>query len=130
MRGGLGVGNALELADGCRLDQILAHPEVDDELLSGARDIIWELAESVDSPADLADYGYAGWAVENLLRHLAERTRSDDDRRAVAALQTYLTSEQSRYEPETGADRFPACGLDEQRLARVLALCEEYLAAS
>ena len=130
VRGGLGVGNALELAEGCRLDQILAHPEVDDELLSGARDIIWELAESVDSPADLADYGYAGWAVENLLRHLAERTRSDDDRRAVAALQTYLTSEQSRYEPETGADRFPACGLDEQRLARVLALCEEYLAAS
>jgi len=129
VRGGLGVGNALELADGCRLDQILAHPEVDDDLLKGARDIIETLADSWDSPKDLADYEYAGWAVENLLRHLAERPHSADDRRAVAALQTYLTSEESRYERESGADRFPACGLDEQRLTRVLALCEEYLAA-
>ena len=128
VRGGLGVGNALELADGCRLDQILAHPEVDDELLTGARDIIEELVEQRDSLADLADYEYAGWAVENLLRHLSERPHGADDRRAVAALQNYLTSEESRYERESGADRFPACGLDDQRLARVLAQCEEYLA--
>ena len=128
VRGGLGVGNALELADGCRLDQILAHPEVGDELLSGARDIIESLVEDPDSLSDLADYEYAGWAVENLLRHLSERAGGDDDRHAVAALQRYLTSEESRYERESGADRFRACGLDEQRLARVVALCEEYLA--
>ena len=84
---------------------------------------------SRDSPSDLADYGYAGWAVENLLRHLAERTAQRRARRAVAALQTLSDVRRVRYERETGADRFPACGLDEQRLARVLALCEEYLAA-
>jgi hypothetical protein len=128
VRGGLGVGNALELADGCRLDQILAHPVVDDELLTGACAIIESLVEESDSPSDLADYEYAGWAVENLLRHLSEREGDADDRRTVDALQSYLTSEESRYEGESGAGRFPACGLDEQRLARVLAMCEEYLA--
>jgi hypothetical protein len=128
VRGGLGVGNALELADGCRLDQILAHPDVDDELLSGARDIIEALTDAWDSPKDLAEYEYAGWAAENLLRHLSERPHSAEDRRAVTALQNYLTSGELRYERESGADRFAACGLDDQRLARVLALCEEYLA--
>ena len=54
--------------------------------------------------------------------------RSDAARGTVLDLQRYLTADDHRYEPETGADRFPACGLDEQRLARVLALCAEYLA--
>lgn len=128
VRGGLGVGNALALADGCRLDQILAHPVVDDELLAGAREIIHALVAEWDSPSDLADYEYAGWTVESLLRHLSERPADAAARSTVRDLQRYLAADEHRYEPESGADRFPACGLDEQRLARVLAMCEEYLA--
>ena len=72
VRGGLGVGNALALADGCRLDQLLAHPVIDDGVLSGACAIVEALVEEWDPPSDLADYEYAGWAVEPP-RHLSER---------------------------------------------------------
>ena len=71
VRDGLGVGNALTLAVGCRLDQLLARAEVDDELLAGAREIVDALVWQWDSPAVLTDYDEAGPAVEALLRHIA-----------------------------------------------------------
>ena len=44
------------------------------------------------------------------------------------ALHGYLTAAASRYDEDSGKDRFAACGLDESRLERVIAACTAYLA--
>jgi hypothetical protein len=70
---GLGVGNALALAVGCRLDELLAYADVDDRVVAGALEILQSLAAAHDSPAGLADYPEAGPALEALRARLAER---------------------------------------------------------
>jgi hypothetical protein len=127
VRRGLGVGNALELAVGCDLDEILARPEIDADVLAGARDIIEALATGEDFPSRLTDYPYAGPAVEALLERISERPRGPGELRAAAAIQSALTDPDDDPRTEDGEDRFEAGGLDEARRARVLALCAELL---
>ena len=71
LRTGLGVGNALALAVGCRLDELLGREHVDDELLARAREIVDVLVWRFDSPSTLTDYPEAGVAVEGLLARSA-----------------------------------------------------------
>jgi hypothetical protein len=117
LRDGLGVGNALTLASGCRLDELLARPQVDDELLESACGIIDALVGQWDSPAVLTDYDEAGPAVEALLRHLDGRPRSLAGFLTVFDLRRFLMAY------EAGDEDLAACGLDAERCARVVALC-------
>ena len=64
LREGHGIGNALELAVGCRLREALEVDEPDDELVRGAGEIIHSLVFPVESPDDLTGYPEAGLAVE------------------------------------------------------------------
>jgi hypothetical protein len=72
LRRGLGIGNALELAVGCKLHEALAG-EVDDELLEGARHILDALTWAAMQPEDLLDYPDAGTAVVRFLEQLEDR---------------------------------------------------------
>ena len=125
VRSGLGIGNALELAIGCDLDQILAAPEVESDVLAGGREILETLASGEEFPARLTDYPYAGPAVEALLERIAERPPSADDLRAVETLRGVLAEADGDDRAEDDEERFEACGLGQERLARVLALCAE-----
>jgi hypothetical protein len=125
VRGGLGVGNALELAMGCDLDEMLARSEIDDDVLAGARAIIEELATDGGSPPLLTDYPYAGPAVEALLQRISERPRGSGELGVVELLRLVLTDADDDGPAEDDEGRFEACGLGEERLARVLALCAE-----
>ena len=127
MRRGLGVGNALELAVGCDLDEILARPEIDDDVLAGARDIVETLAVGADAPLRLTDYPYAGPAVVALLQRISERPRTPAELRAVAEIQRALTAPDGDALADGAEDRLEACGLDEARLAQALALCAQLL---
>ncbi|HEY3614292.1 MAG TPA: hypothetical protein VGK92_11330, partial [Gaiellales bacterium] len=125
-RHGLGVGNALELAVGCRLDELLARADVDDHAVAGARDILQSLAADWDSPATLTDYADAGVAVEALLARLAERDGGLDDFVAVDDLRSFLAADENR-DGDGEGDRFEASGFTAERRARVLAQSAAYL---
>jgi hypothetical protein len=120
VRQGLGCGNALELARACRLDELLGRAHVDAGLLDGAREIVDSLVWDRDSPDALTDYEDAGPAVENLLLRLGEHRRGFSEFITAFELQRVL----SDLEPEGLA----ACGFDDARRARVVALCEAVLA--
>jgi hypothetical protein len=117
LRNGLGVGNALTLAGGCQLAELLARPQVDDELLDGACAVVEALVwESRDLAADLADYDEAGAAVEALLRHICERVPDLGAFVTVFELRRFLRDERD--------ERFEACGLGDERL---VAQCTAFL---
>jgi hypothetical protein len=78
LRHGLGVGNALDLAVGCRLHEAL-EGEVDDELLRGARGILDALTWAPMGPEDLSDYPEAGITVTRFLELLQSRADTLDD---------------------------------------------------
>jgi hypothetical protein len=118
LRTGLGVGNALALAVGCRLDELLGREHVDDELLARAREIVDVLVWRFDSPSTLSDYPEAGVAVEGLLRHIGLRPRGLDELITLVELQRLLTADGS-----DDADRLADCGFDADRLAWVVAVC-------
>ena len=130
VREGLGVGNALLLATECRLDELLARPDVDDGVLAGARDILDALARSIDSPYDLADFEHAGPAVEAFLARLAERPGRIEAAHAVAGIRAYLTTTAGTRGEAPEDDRLAACGLGAERAARVVAACDALLAAA
>ena len=121
VRNGLGHENALMLASGCRLDELLAHEQVDAGVLAGAEAIVDALVGPWDNRHDLTDYPEAGPAVEYLLGHL---------RRHPQGLQTFLTVfDLERFvtnQAEAGA--LEASGFDAERRARVLAACADLLA--
>jgi hypothetical protein len=121
VRGGLGYGNALGLARGCRLDQLLGRADVDAALRDGAREIVDSLVWDRDSPDALTDYEDAGPAVENLLVRLGEHPRGLSELITAFELQRVLTRDP---EPEGLA----ACGFDDARRERVVALCEAVIA--
>lgn len=127
LRQGLGIGNALSLATGCRLHEVLARPEVDDELLARAREIIDSLVWSWDSPNDLTDYEHAGEAVEAFVGLLRDRGRTLDEFLTVYEVRCFLSSEELRRDDETGEDRFERCGFDQERMARVTSMCDGFL---
>lgn len=127
VREGSGVGNAHALARGCRLHELLARPDIDDELLARAREIIDSLVWSWDSPSVLTDYEHAGEAVESLVRHMSERAQSLDDFITVFELKAFLTDEKFRYDAETGEDTLAQSGFDEERLERVVGLCAAFI---
>lgn len=128
LREGLGIGNALRLAEGCRLHELLARPDVDDELLARSRDVIDVLVWSWDSPSVLTDYEHAGEAVESLLGHLVDRARSLDEFISAFELRRLLTDKENRHDEESGEDAFQRAGFDEERLERVLGVCAELTA--
>ena len=115
LRRGLGVGNALELAVGCELHEALAAPEVDDELLDGARGIVDSLTWSFDSPDTLLDYPDGAIAVERLLTHLAPRARALDELLTAYELRRFVHSDDERREE---------AGFDAARVARIDELCD------
>ncbi len=119
LRHGLGHGNALALARGCRLDQLLTRDEVDDELLARAREVVDELVRDSGRPYSLADYHDAGPAVEALLGHLTRRPRGSAEVMAVRVLSDWLEA--------AGDESREACGFADERLARVRAQCSAYL---
>lgn len=127
VRDGLGIGNALTLARECRLHELLARPEIDDELLTRGREIIDSLVWSWDSPSVLTDYEHAGEASEHLVRHLEARAPDLDDFVSVYELRRFLTDDSFRVDSETGEDTFAKAGLDEERLSRVVALCSAFV---
>ena len=127
VREGSGVGNAHTLARGCRLHELLARPDIDDELLARAREVIDSLVWSWDSPSVLTDYEHAGEAVESLVRHMSERAQSLDDFITVFELKAFLTNEKFRYDAETGEDTLAQSGFDEERLERVVGLCAAFI---
>jgi hypothetical protein len=127
VRDGLGIGNALTLAQGCRLHELLAPPEVDDDLLIHGRDIIDSLVWSWDSPSVLTDYEHAGEASEHLVRHLSSRAPDLDDFVSVFELRRLLTDKSFRYDSETGEDTIANAGFDEARFSRVVALCTAFI---
>jgi hypothetical protein len=114
LRRGLSIGNALSLAVGCRLHEALAAPDVDDELLAGARAIVHDLVAGFGGPEELADYPDGAAAVERLLALLDERARTLDDFLAVYGIREYLR------EPTEA-------GFGEEQLGRVLTLAERIL---
>jgi hypothetical protein len=118
VREGLGIGNALTLARGCRLHELLAQPELDDELLTRARDIVDSLVWSWDSPSVLTDYEHAAEASEGLVHHLSNRAPELDDFVSVYELRAFLTDESLRIDSETGEDTFARAGFDDERLSR------------
>ncbi len=122
VRGGPGEGNALALARGCRLDQLLARPEIDDELLAGAREVVDALVWRGNPPFLLAAYEHAGPAVESLLGHLAARPHGPAEVATVRELMSCLEDGDGDYDE--------ACGFGDDRLARVLAQCAAYLGAA
>jgi hypothetical protein len=113
LRTGLGVGNALTLAIGCRLEEFLARAELDDELLARAREIIDALIWEWDSPFVLTDYPEAGPAVEGLVRHLGLHRPSLAGFLTVFDLRRVLIA----------SDDLEACGFDADRLGRVVGAC-------
>lgn len=119
IRNGLGTGNALELAVGCRLHEALAVDDPDDELVRGAGDIIHALAFPTDSPEDLGEYPDAGVAVERYLELLEPRADSLEDFVRVDDVR--------RFVDDTGSDRLAGCGFDDDRKERVLACCARIL---
>ena len=127
VRNGLGIGNALTLAQECRLHELLARPDIDDELLSRGREIIDTLVWSWDSPFVLTDYEQAGEASEHLVRHLSARAPDLDDFVSVYELRRFLTDDSFRFDYETGEDTYAKAGLDEERLSRVVALCSTFV---
>jgi hypothetical protein len=124
----LGVGNALILAQKCRLHELLARPDIDDELLTRGREIIDSLVWSWDSPSVLTDYEHAGEASEHLVRHLEARAPDLDDFVSVYELRRFLTDDSFRVDSETGEDTFAKAGLDEERVSRVVGLCSAFVA--
>ena len=126
VRSGLGIGNALTLARGCRLHELLGEPEIDDELLTGAREIIASLARGWLDPSVLTDYEHAAEASEHLVRHLGRRTPDLDDFVCVFELRRFLT-DRHRIDVETGEAALPSAGFDEQRLSRVVSLCTAFV---
>jgi hypothetical protein len=119
LRHGLSIGNALELAVGCKLHEALVRPDVDDELLEGARRIFDELTWGFEGPEELFDYDHAGAAVERFLEHLVPRAQSLDH---------FLTAyELGRYaeEAEAHGERRTAVGLDGERRRRIVDLCAD-----
>jgi hypothetical protein len=117
LRSGPSIGNALELAEGCALHEALASPEIDDELLEGARMIFDELTWGFEGPEELSDYDHAGVAAERLLELLAQRART---------LEHFLSAyELGRYvdEAEIDAERREEIGLAGEHRTRILELC-------
>jgi hypothetical protein len=127
VRDGLGIGNALSLAQNCRLHELLARPDIDDELLTRGREIIDSLVWSWDSPSVLTDWEHAGEASEHLVRHLEARAPDLDDFVSVYELRRFLTDDSFRVDSETGEDTFAKAGLDGERLSRVVALCSAFV---
>jgi hypothetical protein len=142
LRQGLGIGNALSLAIGCRLHQALAEPEIDDELLEGAREIFDGLTWSMESPDDLFDFPDAGLATERLLAHLAPRAETLDHFLTVYELRRFLeppsAEEDARLAELFGGEeealdvaeherRRAQAGFDPGRLQRVYVLCSSIL---
>jgi hypothetical protein len=117
---GLGYGNALALARGCRLDQLLARHAIGDDLLAGALSVIDELVRGSAAPFSLADYADAGAAVEALLGHLAGRPRSGAAATTARALRNWLEA------AEGGS--LEASGFDDERRGRLRRQCSAYLA--
>jgi hypothetical protein len=113
VRHGLGVGNALELAVGCRLDELLAADPVDDELLAETGAILDALTWSPDGPEDLSDYPEAESAVERFLELLEARGATLGQLVTVAELRRFAGEEHEA---------------DGARYARVLDLCDAILA--
>lgn len=127
VRDSLGIGNALMLAQRCRLHELLARSEIDDELLTRGREIIDSLVWSWDSSSVLTDYEHAGEASEHLVRHLSGRGPDLDDFVCVFELRRFLTDESFRSDSETGEDTIANAGFDEGRLCRVVALCSAFV---
>ena len=125
---GLGAGNGLVLAAGCRLDELMARPWVDARVLAGAREILDSLIWNLDSAYDLTDYPDAGVAVEHFLARLSERSLAPGEARTVAELRRFLFRAGACPAELPGDVRLAACGLDHERLARVYAACEALLA--
>jgi hypothetical protein len=119
---GLGIGNALELAVGCRLDELLAYHDVDDGVIAGALGILHSLAVDRDSPAGLTDYPEAGPAVEALLARLAEHAGGLAEFVAVGDIRRAIDEADG---DERG--RLEGSGFDAERRARVLACSAAYL---
>ena len=127
VRDGLGTGNALTLARECRLHELLARPDIDDELLIRGREIIDTIVWSWDSPFVLTDYEHAGEASEHLVRHLSARAPDLDDFVSVYELRRFLTDDRFRFDSETGEDAFAKVEFDEERMSRVIALCSAFV---
>lgn len=119
LRRGLGVGNALLLASGAGLDEALAAPQVDDELLEAAREIIDALVWQLEQPESLVDWPDAGPAVESFLEHLEPRASTLDHFLSVGHLRAAVTAED--------AEELERAGFDELRRERVAARCDAIL---
>jgi len=104
LRHGLGVGNALDLAVGCRLHEAL-EGEVDDELLRGARGILDALTWAPMGPEDLSDYPEAGITVTRFLELLQSRAETLDDFITAYELRSFVqpdgNGEADGFDPES-----------------------------
>jgi hypothetical protein len=120
VRRGLGFENALLLAEGCRLDELLAAGEVDAELLDGACAIVAALVAPLGDEPGLADYAHAGPAIEALLKHLDPMQRGLGDALTVLDLRALLSD-------EARASKLAAAGFDDARRARVEARCDAFV---
>jgi hypothetical protein len=141
LRRGRSVGNALALATGCRLHETLSAPEIDAELLDGARGIVHDLVAGFEGPEELADYPEGAIAVERLLVHLEPRANTLDEFLTVYAISEYLRqpteADEERLreflresvpdESELHAERLAQAGFNRDRLIRVEGLCESIL---
>jgi hypothetical protein len=116
---GLGHANALALARGCRLDELLAREAVGDDVLAGALAVLDDLVRDPEAPFSLADYAQAGPAAEALLGRLADRPRTSAAVMTVRALSDWLEA--------ADVTSREASGFDDERLARVRLRCSAYL---
>jgi hypothetical protein len=117
LREGLSYENALALAMGCRLDEVLAADVVDDPLFDGARSILDSLTGLYANPDELSDWPEAGVAVERFLHHFEPRARELDDYLTAHALVAYLdpVPEDNSWYEERGVDAPSPLDIDEYR---------------
>jgi hypothetical protein len=132
LRHGQSIGNALPLATECRLHEVLAADDVDDELLDGARAIFDVLTGAFDSPDTLLDWPHAAEATVRLLQLIA-RTERLDDYVLVGQIRDFLVPRDTELgaagdDEPTHEEQLRAAGFDEARLARALGLADAILA--
>ena len=123
LRRGPAIGNALDLAVGCRLREAIEADDVDEQLFRGAQRIIDALTWGFSGPETLLDLPDAGPTVERFLELLEQRAATVDDLLTADGIARFLepptADEEDPAAAEDAARELADAGFDDARLERV-----------